>query len=341
MIRHDAKLVAAGLAVVGLVLGTGTVVSASSKGRLNESLTPTSDFAGASGTARVNLHAQKHKGAKGTQGTFIVTAKHLPQNATFDLVVGGAKVGAVHTNRVGNGAAAFSTTPRGKAALLGMDPRGKTVLLRDPTGAGAPVLVGTIPDDDAGSQACCTIASDGESECEDVSPNPTTGVVTCNGTIPTDATGAPITSCLPDPCNASVPPPNPPSGPGITTVCCILDAEDAEATQTECEDSLGECAANGGALIQVQLPANFEEGENPCDLTPDPCQSATTTPPPPNSNPPLCCVPHTGSDPSEVEPPECEDLPSDACTAIGGVPPVNGSCAYTDQSGAPASVPCP
>lgn len=340
MTRHETTLTAAALAAVALVLGSATLASADSTAHLKEPLTPTSTFSGASGTARVNLHAQKHKGAKGTRGSFTVTAKHLPQDTTFDLIVGGAKVGTVHTNRHGNGSDVFSTTPRGKAELLGIDPRGMTVLLRDPSGTGSDVLIGTIPDDDQGSQACCTIAADGEAECEDVSPDPATGVVTCNGTIPMDASGAPITSCLPDPCNTSAPPPNPPSGPGTTTVCCLLDPQDAEASQTQC-DSVGECAANGGALVQVQLPASFQEGDNPCDLTPDPCQSVTTTPPPPTSSPSLCCVPHTGSNPGEVEAPECEDLSSDACNAIGGTPPANGSCTYTDQSGAAASIPCP
>jgi hypothetical protein len=338
--RIKTKLIAAGLIAAGLVIGTAGLVGASSKANLTQPLAPTSGFAGASGKASLSLHAQKHKGAKGTKGNFAVTANHLPQNSTYDLIVGGAKVGTLHTNGGGNGSAAFSTVPRGKRSLLGFDPRGRTVLLRDATGTGTDVLVGTVPDDTTGSQACCTTGSDGETECEDVNPDPVTGAVTCNGTIPADATGAPITSCMPDPCNSSAPPPTPGSGSGTSTVCCILDTQDAEATQTQCDDSLGECAANGGALVQVQLPATFQEGDNPCDLTPDPCQSVPTVSPTPDPIPPLCCVPHTSSNPSEAEPPECEDLSADAC-AILGTPPTSGSCNYTDASGAPASVPCP
>jgi len=115
------------------------------------------------------------------------------------------------------------------------------------------------------------------------------------------------------------------------------DSGDSEASNTQCEDSLGECAASGGVLVQVQLPADFQEGDNPCDLTPDPCQSVTTGPPSPPS---LCCVAHSSDNSSEVEAPECEDLSVDACALIG-TPPVNGSCDYTDQSGNPASVSCP
>jgi len=340
MRRRKTTLIAVAFVAVGFVLGTVALVSASSKATVKGPLAPTSALTGASGKTRLSLHTRKHKGALGTRGNFSVSARQLAPNTSYDLIVGGAKVGALHTNRGGNGSASFGTAPRGKKALLGVDPRGKTVLLRDPAGSGTDVLVGTISDDTTGSQACCTTDSEGETECEDVDPDPVTGALTCNGTIPTDATGAPITSCLPDPCNASEPPPNPPSGPGTTTVCCILDSHDAEASQTECEDSLGECAGNGGALVQVQLPATFVEGDNPCDLTPDPCQSVPGTPPPPGSPPSLCCVPQTGSDPGESEPPDCEDLSADACAAIGGTQPTNGACDYTDPSGVPAPVPC-
>jgi hypothetical protein len=343
MRRIETKLVAAGLLAAGLVLGTVAVAAASSNAKLNDTLTATGSAPDAA-AGKASLKLQKKPG-KTTKGNFTVKVKHLDGSSHYDLIVGGAKVGTITTNGGGNGSAAFSTTPGGTKSLLGFDPRGHTVILRDPTGSGTDVLVGTVPDDSTGSQACCTTGSDGESECEDVSPDPVTGVVTCAGTIPKDANGAPITSCLPDPCNPAAPPPTPSSGPGTSTVCCILDTQDAEATQTECDDSLGECAAHGGALVQVQLPATFNEGDNPCDLIPDPCQSVPTVTPTPGGPPPvpaLCCVPHVSSDPTEVEAPECEDLPLDACTAIpGGAPPVNGLCNYTDASGAAASVPCP
>lgn len=331
-------MVAGAFLGAGLILGTAALVSADSTTHLKETLTPTSAITTATGKAKLNLHTRRHKGAIGTKGSFVVAAKHLDASTTYDLVVGGAKIGSLHTNRRGNGRASFATTPRGRKSLLGVDPRGKTVLLRDPAGTGTDVLVGTVPDDSTGSQACCTTDSEGESECEDVDPDPLTGAVVCDGTIPTDATGAPITTCLPDPCNASAPPPNPPSGAGTTTVCCVLDSRDAEASQTQCEDSLGDCAASGGALVQVQLPDTFQEGDNPCDLTPDSCQSVPGTTPPPNPN--LCCVPQTSSDPTEVEAPDCEDLSADACTALGGAPATGGTCDYTDAAGAPASVPC-
>jgi hypothetical protein len=323
---------AAQCAIAGFVVSDVRPAMADSTASVSKALTPTSSFAGASGKLRVRLHAKPVSGATGTQGSFSVSARHLPtDSSSFDLIVGGAKVGSVQANSAGNGSASFSTTPHGRSALLGVDPRGKTVVVRDTAGSGADVLVGTVPDDDAGSEACCTTDGEGESECEDVSPDPTTGVVTCNGTIPLDANGAPINSCLPDPCTTTVPPPP----PGTATVCCVADSGDEEAQNTECDDGLDQCAANGGVLVQVQLPADFQQGDDPCDL--NPCQSVTPNPPPPPS---FCCVAQSSDDSSEVEAPECEDMSADACASIGA-PPVNGACAYTDQSGNPASVPCP
>ena len=330
MIRTETKLMTAGVLAVGIVLSTVVVVAASSRTMFNQKLAATAGAPSkAAGKASVNIHFD---GRNGTQGSFTVLASHLARNGHYDVIVGGVKVGTIKTNGGGNGRAAFSTTPRGATSLLGFDPRGATVLLRDSTPgtstSGTDVLVGTIPDDTTGSQACCLPTTDpeGETECESLDP---TACTNAGGTTPVDATGAAITSCLPDPCNPTAPP------PGNAVIACCINSTHGEGTETQCEDyTETDCATAGGIVVQVP---GVTPGENPCDLTPNPCQASV----PPSTTPSLCCVPHTGSTPGESEPPECEDLTADACAAAGGTAPANGVCDYTDPSGVSAPVPCP
>ncbi|HEY2772700.1 MAG TPA: hypothetical protein VGK20_01480 [Candidatus Binatia bacterium] len=150
----------------------------------------------------------------------------------------------------------------------------------------------------------------------------------------------------------------------VTTVCCIAsfgdDNEDQPPTGVaKCEEDTENCTQNGGVLVQVNVPSGSgddqgdddnqgdEDGSDACDVTPDPCANVMLPPPVP------CCV--TGENDNEddigtsvgsismsteVETVQCKALPSALCSQIG-TSPVNGACAFTDESGNPGSIPCP
>ena len=308
------KLIVGGVVVAGMVLGATAPGMASSTARVKESLAATGGApTKAAGTASLRL---TKKPGKATKGSFTVSAKHLDSGSPYDVMVGGVKVGTITTNGGGKGRPAFSTNPRGKTSLLGFDPRSSTVLLRD--SSGTDVLVGTIPDDSPGSQACCltTVDNEGEIECEDLLASDCT---TAGGTTPTitnpDGTQTPVTSCLPDPCNPTAPAPS-----TIAIACCINTTHD-EGTEAQCEDSTETACATAGGIV-VQVPGATPGDGNPCDL--NPCQASA----PPSTPPALCCVPQTASD-GTAESPECEDLTPDACAAAGGTPSTGGACDAT------------
>ncbi len=323
MRTNRTRLIVAGLAAAGYVIGTAHWAAASSKAREKQELTATADApANAGGKASLSL---RHRTRKGTTGSFTVAASHLAEQHGYDLIVAGTKVGTLTTNSGGSGRAKFDTSPRGVKSLLGFDPRGTTVVLRDQS-TGDDDLVGVIPDDTAGEQACCIgtgeTEDDGssETECEDVDA----AICSANGGTPQwvlnpDGTPSttPVTSCLPDPCNNA-------STSTVEIACCINSTHD-EGTEAECEDfTEAACAAAGGTVVQV--PGATPGSGNPCDA--NPCQTAQ----PPSTPPASCCVPHTSSN-GTPEAPECEDLTAAACTAAGGVPPSGGLCDGT--------VPCP
>ncbi len=204
-------------------------------------------------------------------GRFDVTAKRLAPDATFQVVVDGVMVGRIQTSGGGNGSARFSTQPSGHDQLLGFDPRGAHVVVRD--AAGNDVLTGTVPDDsvDPTEVACCLPGDDSEaSECEQRTADECTQA---GGTVASAAT------CLPNPCEAA-----PPGGQDV--VCCLPHDGGAE-----CEDlSEADCAARSGTVVTAAS----------CD--PNPCAA---TPP---ANEIQCCT--TEDDGSECElrtPTECAD----------------------------------
>lgn len=313
----EMKLIAA-----GLIIGTAGLAFASSQVLLNEKLNATGStkdsIPKAAGRASLNVRPVRNKG---TYGKFTVAANHLVRKESYDIIVGGAKVGTLTTNGGGNGRATFDSVPRGRSSFLGFDPRGTTVVLRDQT-TGTDVLAGTIPDDNSG-QACCLTTGqtedngNAETECEDMDP---TACTTAGGTLQwvlnPDGTPSqtPVTSCLPDPCNNSTL-----GAPSTVAIACCINSTHDEGTETQCEDYTEAACATAGGMV-VQVPGVTPGDGNPCDA--NPCQAA---PLPPSSPPALCCVPQTGSD-GTPEPPECEDLTADACTAAGGTPPANGVC---------------
>lgn len=262
----------------------------------NQTLTATSNAPSAHGKAHLTLQSSK-------KGKFSLVATHLKGNTTYDVIVRGVKVTQIHTSNGGSGKALFSTKPNTKSTLLGFDPSGGQVLVRE-TDDGEDVLVGGMPEDNAGEVACCLSQGEDngqtEVECEDM----TAAECTAEGGTVGMAAGTTAASCLPDPC-ATTPPPN-----GI--VCCT-NATDDDQSEAECEDvtTQAECADNGGTVVQA---ASCDP--NPCQVTPPTDQAA-------------CCITQTDEGESETE---CKVISSAACTAAGGTAPGAATC-DTDPCG--------
>jgi hypothetical protein len=222
----------------------------------------------------------------GSDGRFDVQVKRLARNATFEVLVDDVKVGTLTTTGGGTGRLRFRTEPRGRDDhSLGFDPRGSTVRLRDDNGDD--VLSGSIPDDDSqpGAAACCDAAEDnGTVQCESRTPEE------CAARGGTFLAG---TSCLPNPCAGTSPPPG-------DIVCCIPD--DDAGNRAECEDrTSAACLAEGGIVIAATscLP-------NPCAPTPAPDDIQ-------------CCLPDDSGA-------KCEDRTPEQCAAEGGVDMGPGTC---------------
>jgi len=255
-----------------------------------------------------------------TKGQFTVSGRGLAAHRSYDVVVGGIKVGTFTTNARGVGKAKFRTAAgngaanaHGRKRLLGFDPRGDKVVVRDGTTSDDD-LVGEMPgrdDSTSGAFACCEPNDDsGEGEGKCVT-KPASDCAASGGTA------TQVTSCVPDPCAQT-----PPSG----AVCCLpgsargvfLDGDDEGDSEVECEDvaSVEACVAQGGAVVTATS----------CD--PNPCRPA-----PPTS---VCCLPGSaegafvGDDDGWGEhhtEAECVLHESaDACTAAGGTVVTASSC---------------
>ncbi len=257
--------------------------------RMRSALAPTS--------ADANARGQVGLGVRGSDGVFDVKASRLDRSRGYDVVVGGVKVGDLQTNGSGSGRLRFRSQPRSKDRVLGFDPRGKSITLRN--GAGNDVLVGSLPDDgtDPAATACCVPDDGGGAECEDL----TADACAAAGGSPTQAT-----SCMPDPCAAT------PSSTAV--VCCTNETED-DGSETECEseDSATDCTADGGTVVEATA----------CD--PNPCAPT----PPPAGDVVACCV-------AGDEHAECEDRTAEACAAENGTV-VAGTTCDADPCGAGSS----
>ena len=272
-----ATAVAVGATIVGV-----RAVNATASVSINQKLTGTAHAPRARGQARLLLKT-------GASGTFSVKGRHLAAGKTFEVLVNKIKIGTLTTNAGGRGTAKFSTSPKGRVARLGVDPQGGEVEVRDDQGDD--VLDGQMPDDNTDSAiGCCLQDDDGESECEDL----TAAECTSEGGTPTTAT-----SCLPNPCATTPPPPN--------SVCCLAHSATGafvdDDPEVECEDDVSpaDCAAQGGTMVQAAS----------CDS--NPCQP---TPPPQIA---ICCV-------SDDDGSECDDLTPANCTAAGGTVNTATSC---------------
>jgi len=234
------------LGTLVLAVLVGTSCPAAAKQGIRQALTPIAD-ADASGQVRLVLRTDSN-------GKFEIRARGLDLNATYDIIVGGIKVGTLTTTPDGRAHVRFRTRPRGNDSLLGFDPRGASVVLRN--AAGQDVLGATVPQGNPGQPAevICCVPDDRGEQCEDRSADE---CAARGGTVAT------ATSCLPNPC-ASTPPVD------VDVVCCIPDD-----SGPECEDRTAtECATQGGVVVQASS----------CD--PNPC---VATPP---TDPDIrCCLP--------------------------------------------------
>jgi hypothetical protein len=106
-----ATTVAVGAAVIGVL-----AVNATATVSINQTLTGTAHAPRGRGQARLLLKT-------GASGTFSVKGKHLAAGKTFDVLVNKIKIGTLTTSAGGSGTAKFSTSPKGRVTMLGVDPQ--------------------------------------------------------------------------------------------------------------------------------------------------------------------------------------------------------------------------
>jgi hypothetical protein len=239
----------------------------------------------------------KLKVRDGSDGRFEVQIRRLDGNASYEVLVDGVHVAQITTTAGGSGKVRFRSRPRNsRDELLGFDPRGALVAVRD--GAGDDVLAVRLADSSSvdGAVICC-VPDDSGPECEDRTPEECAAE---GGTVST------ATSCLPDPC-AGVSPPA-----GSDVICCIPDD-----SGPECEDRTpAECAAQGGLVVEATS----------CD--PNPCGSVA----PPAGGDIQCCLPDdSGPECEDRTPAECAveggvNLGAGMCTldSCASIPPPPG-----------------
>lgn len=287
-----------------LALGVSALLGAApaearGKEKIRQELIPVADSS-ASGQARLILKTD-------AEGRFEVRAMGLAPASTFEVLVGGVRVGTLETKGGGYGRARFRSRPHGhNDQLLGFDPRGQIVIVRSADGVDvltATVPVGTPPA--TGDVICCVPDDDG-AECEDRTADECAAQ---GGTVST------ATSCLPNPCSDA------PPQTDNDVVCCIPDD-----SAPECEDrTASECASQGGVVVEATSCV-----DNPCAGTP-------------SADPDIqCCVPDdSGSECEDRTPAECAarggiDMGPGTCTpnpCAGAVSPTPGTEPGDDGGG--------
>lgn len=279
MAKRTDSAVWAAMAMGSLVLGGADAARAAV--HVKQPLQATSHAPRARGNAKLTLRSS-------SKGLFSLAARRLAAGESFDVVVAGIKVGSMTTNAHGAGKVVFGAPKRGHRELLGFDPRGRSLAVRDRSGND--VLDGEMPDDakDAGKVACCLPDDDGV-ECHERTPEDCLG----DGGTVSSATG-----CFPDPCQTA--------GTG-TSVCCTIDStcgafvDDDPEVGCHADVSPGECAEHHGTVVEA---TSCEP--NPCAPVP-PVELVT------------CCVPED----DEIE---CEFRTADRCAAKGGTVSAATSC---------------
>jgi hypothetical protein len=282
--KHTRLRVCTATAVAVLLIGVGAHRADAGKSiKIKIGLSATGVDQDASGQVQAQIVSPK----SGMRANLDLKARRLDPNTTYQVLLNGVPVGTLTTTPGGNARARFSTLPRRKDQLLGADPRGMQIEVRNSNGDG--VLETTVPDNgmDPTKIPCCIAQSGGSNEqpeCEDL----TADACTAAGGV---ASGA--SSCLPNPCEGANPPPQ------DNVVCCTPEDNGAE-----CETrSVASCSARGGINL----------GAGSCD--PNPCASTT----PANPDTVQCCL-------TDQEETECEHRTADRCAAQGGTNMGPGSC---------------
>ena len=231
---------------------------------------------------------------RGSKGKLGVSAHRLSSAGTFEVIVDGVRIGTLSTHGGGNGKARFATRPHGGDQLLGVDPRGKLLQVRDQDGDD--VLETEMPDDSQpGAIRCCRTHED-ETECEAESHDE----CVAKGGVDMGAG-----SCMPNPC--------PGTAPGDHVRCCIPQHDE---DGPECEQrTVDECSAEHGVNIG---PGECEDHDG-------------CSPTPPGEGEIRCCIAehdimtHDDGD-HEGEEIECEHVSEASCAALGGRSLGAGSC---------------
>lgn len=307
------KTLAALLVLAMLVPGAAQA----GKTKSSDGLKSTGEVEGARGHASVIQRSA-------SKGAFVVHAQ-LEAEGEYEVLVGGIRVAELETDAEGHGKVRFSTKRKGGNRVLGFDPRGESVEVRNQ--AGADVLVGTVsaPPAAEADLACC-VPDDDRTRCEDRTP------AEC---IERGGTPSAAGSCFPDPCGSA-------PAPAVDVVCCVPDD-----SGPSCEDrTQPECLAAGGTIVQASscaadpcnaAPASPDEhvqccvaayyvwacedrtvaecqtlggfNKGPGQCSPNPCGDL-----PPSDGHGVCCLPNAKGD--EIE---CEDRTAVDCVAGGGV----------------------
>jgi hypothetical protein len=246
---------------------------------------------------------------RGSKGKLALTAHRLNAGATFEVIVDGVRIGTLSTGRSGKGKARFSTRPHAADQLLGVDPRGKLLQVRDEDGDD--VLETEMPDDaEPGAIRCC-VADDDESECEAESPEECAaegGVDMGEG------------SCMPNPCSTT--------SPGDPVRCCIPDGLECEERTAE------ECSAHHGINIGAgecdddpcgPIPPGEEEIR--CCIAEHEAETGRHRDHDDGDH---------DDDDGDDDAPECEHLTETACVALGGTSLGAGSCEPNPCSASPS-----
>jgi len=288
-----------GITVVATFALAFAASSAPAASHLKTSLTATGKDPDARGRASIVVRR--------SHGKLKVVAQRLGRGRSFEVIVDSVRIGTLATGAGGNGKARFSTTPRGRDQLLGVDPRGKLLEVRDEDGDD--VLETEMPDDsDPGEIRCCVVEEDDhETECESTSP------AECEQHHGVNLGAG---SCMPNPCETTP--------PADKIRCCIPDHDE---DGPECEDLTADaCSREGGVSIGPG----------------DDCEDDACGPTPPPEEEIRCCIAEEeehapvsgGGDDGEdgdgdhggAEPPECERLTAGACAALHGTNLGAGSC---------------
>jgi hypothetical protein len=240
---------------------------------------------------------------KRSDGKFEVKAAGLAPDETYDLLVDDVLVGGFTAKRNGGGRVRFRSRPRSsRHLLLGFDPRGAVVVVRD--AAGQDVLAVQLADSGSvsGDDIICCIPDDRGPQCEDRTP----AECTAQGGTTTAAN-----SCLPNPCEGAPPPPR------GDVVCCIPDD-----SGPQCEDrTVDECAVQGGIAVEAT------------SCLPNPCEAVT----PPANDDIQCCLPDDGGAECEDRTPaQCAveggvNVGVGVCTpdSCASIPPPSGNATVT------------